>query len=691
VALCAALGAGTLGTVATAPAAAATSGVPGTYVATTPTRVLDTRTGAYGNRKGAVRAGGATNVRVTGGSGVPSTAAAVAVTITVVAATHSGGITASTYGVSSRPHVTNVQFSAGHAATDLAVVRLTSGRIKLWNASDGRVQLVADVTGYYVGGTPSVDGALHLGAAKRVVDTRTGRNGFHHGPLKAGSTMSPNLRTLADLPRNAGAVAATVTVFDPTRSGSLIAYATHTTRPSAPLLDFTAGRAVSQYAVLPISDVQGLSLRNASSGSVQVVIDVLGYQTDGPPAVAHGQQVVTANRIYRDGTLPGHSSDVVHVLGHGGVPKSGVAAVAVAVRVSNAGRAGRIVAGKGRAPIVASFGARRRTAGHAIVRVVNGAIRLRNTSSRALTLEVDVVGYVPSTSLTTPTAVSVARYPNDLMGEVFNDENLMDAYGPSDAADHATFVLFDLGAQTIHAPLSAAHPGVAIALTDPVVRIRYADLVNVFEEYIAKFSEGSGAPSHMTLAIGTNNDGDWSSYGARARGRQFANLLIDPLRKYASDNSLPVTVVGANDIEANFGTHKASDVIAWEDAYFANTDAELVYNGALNDCPTVFGSTASCAYGWTQKQYASLTRHVESRRNRTRVLPQIYFPVQAVQWANIVAHAGGPLRFVGSLTQQGADASTYTPAQGWAALVRALQWRIATPDVPRTVDIKPDA
>ena len=208
---------------------AATPG--GAYVATTPTRVLDTRSGAYGNRKGAVVAQSHTVVTVTGTSGVPSTASAVQVTISVVSATASGSITASTYGPHTRPGVTNVQFRSHGTATDLATVHPTSGRIDLWNASNGSVQLVMDVLGYYTGGTPTVDGALHVITPRRAVDTRSGLHGFHHGALATHGTLSANLASLAGLPSSAGAVAATVTVYSPTRSGSLIANATGTTRP----------------------------------------------------------------------------------------------------------------------------------------------------------------------------------------------------------------------------------------------------------------------------------------------------------------------------------------------------------------------------------------------------------------------------------------------------------------------------
>jgi hypothetical protein len=668
------------------PASAAASAAPGTYRATTPTRVLDTRTGAYGNRKGAVRANGATNVRVVGSSGVPTSAAAVAVTISVVSAARSGGITASTYGVGSRPRLTSVQFGAGKPATDLAIVRVTSGRIKLWNASDGRVQLVADVVGYYVGGTPTVDGALHLRTAKRVVDTRTGLNGFHKGALRPGATLTAHLHTLAGLPSDAGAVAATVTVFDPRRAGSLIGYAGGTTRPSAPLVEFSAGHAVSQFGVLPISDIQTLSLHNTSSGSVQVVIDVVGYLKAAPAAVAHGVQVVAANRSFADGFVPRHGSDVVPVLGRAGVPKTGVAAVAVSVRISKATRAGTIVASKGRAPVVVSFHRGARATGQAILHVVNGAIRLRNTSGGSLALEVDAVGYVPSSTITAPTAKSVARYPNDLTANVATDSSLLNGHGQTDAANGATFALLDLGAQTITSPLSSANPGIALTLTSPTVRISYPDLVTDIKAYIDGIATGG---RHVTLAVATNNGGDWTAYTPRDRGRQFANLLIDPLASYGAAHN--VTVLGANDIESIFGTGDAGDAIDWESAYFNNTAADLVFNGALVGCPTVFGSTASCAFGWTQADYVALTRHVVNGDNRVQVLPQIYFPVQAVQWANIFARSGNRLHFIGSLTQHGADAGTFLPRQGWAALVRALQWRVTSPSVPRAVDIAPAA
>jgi hypothetical protein len=290
------------------------------------------------------------------------------------------------------------------------------------------------------------------------------------------------------------------------------------------------------------------------------------------------------------------------------------------------------------------------------------------------------LGYVPSTSLAVPSARSVARYPNDLTADIDWDKTVMTMHGEIDAG--AGFVLLDLGAQTVTAPMTVDEPGIAITLTNPTVRLKYQDLVTVLSAYVDGLATGGHA---ATLAVGTNNDGTWTTYGATKRGTDFA----DPLIAYAAPKG--ITVVGANDIEADFGTQKASDAIAWENAYLEGTAADLVFNGALNDCPTVFGSTAACAFGWTQANYGTLTKRVVGGRNRIQVLPQIYFPVQAVQWANLYANVGGGLRFVGSLTQFRSDDTTYKPAQCWTALVRALQWRVTSPPVPRAVDIGPDA
>ena len=85
------------------PAAAVTSG--GTYVALpVQSRVVDTRTGAGGNHRGAVAAGHSISARVAGAGAVPASGVgAVVVTLSAVSPTGTGGLLA--YGAT-RPATT---------------------------------------------------------------------------------------------------------------------------------------------------------------------------------------------------------------------------------------------------------------------------------------------------------------------------------------------------------------------------------------------------------------------------------------------------------------------------------------------------------------------------------------------------------------------------------------------------------
>jgi len=53
----------------------------------------------------------------------------------------------------------NLRFARGQAVADLAVVPVdTAGEITLYNPSTGAVQLLGDIAGYYLAGTPSAAG-----------------------------------------------------------------------------------------------------------------------------------------------------------------------------------------------------------------------------------------------------------------------------------------------------------------------------------------------------------------------------------------------------------------------------------------------------------------------------------------------------------------------------------------------------
>jgi hypothetical protein len=311
---------------------------------------------------------------------------------------------------------------------------------------------------------------------------------------------------------------------------------------------------------------------------------------------------------------------------------------------------------------------------------------VRSTARGVTRLQVDVLGYVPGNAVPAPDRTASARYLDALTGgagHLKQNQETMSGYGCSDASQGVQLELLDVGAQTVTKPLSPTTPGVALALSGtPPVRLSYADLTNAIEAYLDGYNTCRNGTT-VTLAIGTNNDGDWHAYGAKKRGADWASKVINPLRTYATTKGYPVTVIGADDIEAAFASTEAQ-AATWETTYLQATSATLIENGDANDCPTEFGQTGrTCAYGWTQRQYYALAHHGD----RIEVLPQIFYPTEAAKWANIDATGGGGLIFAGSLTEHSRDSSQLSPSQGRAALYRAIATVLARPHIPAAMDI----
>ncbi|HEU5266900.1 MAG TPA: hypothetical protein VFU35_09365, partial [Jatrophihabitans sp.] len=123
------------------------SRVPGTLNATSPARVLDTRTDDLYPEPGPA---GVVALKAAGQRSLPPTGiTAVLLTVTVTAPQRSGYITVYAGG-SSRPNTSNVNFRAGQTVANLVVAPISpSGVIDLYNASAGKTQIVADIEGYY--------------------------------------------------------------------------------------------------------------------------------------------------------------------------------------------------------------------------------------------------------------------------------------------------------------------------------------------------------------------------------------------------------------------------------------------------------------------------------------------------------------------------------------------------------------
>ena len=132
---------------------------------------------------------GTASLQVTGKGGVPATGvSAVVVNVAVVTPAVAGYLTVFPSGTT-RQDTSSLNFQAGQNIPNLVVVPVgADGKIALFNGSTGTVQLLADVTGYILGGTPTNPGAVVSLAPSRIMDTRN--NIGVTGPVAAGGTAS---------------------------------------------------------------------------------------------------------------------------------------------------------------------------------------------------------------------------------------------------------------------------------------------------------------------------------------------------------------------------------------------------------------------------------------------------------------------------------------------------------------------
>lgn len=321
------------GLLLTATVATPASAVAPTYTGLVPARLLDTRPGSAtidGQFAGGgeIGAGSTVNVTVLGRGGVPSTGVgAVAINVTAVAPTASSFLTVYPRG-SSLPTASNLNFAAGQTVANMAIVPVgVDGQISLYNYA-GRTHLLVDVLGWFA------SGAGYTGfSPTRLLDTRTGG-----GPLGPTAVTDLTILGRGGVPTSGvGAVAVNVTVVAPTSSSFLTVYPGGSSLPTASNVNFNAGQTVANMVIVPVGSDGRISLFN-SAGFSHVLVDVLGWFASGTGFTGLSPARLLDTR-FGSGTIDGQfaggaqlgPASVLNlsVLGRGGVPATGVGAVAV--------------------------------------------------------------------------------------------------------------------------------------------------------------------------------------------------------------------------------------------------------------------------------------------------------------------------------------------------------------------------
>ena len=246
-------------------------GVGGGFTPTTPTRVLDTRTG-QGGVSGPIGAGCV--VRAPLSSVVGSNATGVAATVTITDAEGDGFATAYPCG-SARPYVSNVNTRADVAVPNLVVAPVDSTR-QLCIFVSVSAQIIVDVTGWF----GSSGGQFHEVTPTRAFDSRL-PSGSTGGQPIAGDTVA-QVAMSSLVPAYATAVAVNVTVTQTGATGFATVYPCGTPTPLASNVNFVAGEDRAAQAMVGLGN--GSLCIYLSAGS-HLIVDLSGWFGGGDGAL----------------------------------------------------------------------------------------------------------------------------------------------------------------------------------------------------------------------------------------------------------------------------------------------------------------------------------------------------------------------------------------------------------------------
>jgi hypothetical protein len=248
-----------------------------TYVAVTPARILDTRSGT-GAPAAPLGPDKTIDVPVTGVGGVP--VSGVSSVVLNVTATDMVGpetfITVFPTG-SPRPLASTLNIAEGRTVPNLVVARVgAGGKVSIYNHF-GNVAVIADVQGWYAASANT--GARYTPVSPaRILDTRdgTGRDGVT-GQVPGGGTVELTVTGVGGVPSSfVNGVVLNVTAANLQGPDSYVTvYPSGAARPFASNLNVTSGQSVPNLVVSMVTNGRVLLYNNA--GAVDLIADVQGW------------------------------------------------------------------------------------------------------------------------------------------------------------------------------------------------------------------------------------------------------------------------------------------------------------------------------------------------------------------------------------------------------------------------------
>ncbi len=245
----------------------------------TPTRILDTRTGLQPN--GTTTNGSVLTLQVSGNAGVPNPftsldsrtiVSSVVFNLTATGSNLAGYVSVYDCG-SLRPNASNINFAAGETSANQVLTRLgAAGNVCLYSSTP--VQLIVDINGYtlpYMGPRDgpfpadyTTNGFLRFQEVvpRRLYDTR----GSGFAKVTAGETIRVPVAT------NAMGSALTITAVDPEAEGYLTIFDCDRSRPNASNLNFRTGVNVANHAMTKLARDGNVCIY--SSAKTNILVDL---------------------------------------------------------------------------------------------------------------------------------------------------------------------------------------------------------------------------------------------------------------------------------------------------------------------------------------------------------------------------------------------------------------------------------
>ena len=235
----------------------------------------------------------------------------------------------------------------------------------------------------------------------RLLDTRLTKS------VPGKTTITLQVAGVAGVPADAAAVSLNVTVTDTRVGGFITVWPTGGPLPNVSNLNFFADQTVPNLVTVKAGTSGTVSIYNASTAAVSLVVDLGGYYVSGAPTAGGGMVSVTPKRLLDTRIGLGGpqaiaaGADLGLKVTGGAVPTDAVA-VLLNVTVSSPSSPGWIEAYPAGVPAPTAsnvnFDKNRDSANLALVKVgAGGVVNLRNGASTPTQVVADVMGYISGT------------------------------------------------------------------------------------------------------------------------------------------------------------------------------------------------------------------------------------------------------------------------------------------------------